>query len=455
MEARTGVRNAVTIGVAGEGVVGTSSLRQGDGCIASGDSAHAEGYQTTASKNNAHAEGEQTHADGNASHAEGISTTATGIGSHAEGYGNEVSADGAHAEGVTTIASGTGAHSEGRGTVASGMYAHAEGNGNFATENASHSEGVMSKADGIASHAEGIGLNGLGDMMLATADQMEQAGGDPAVIAQLRELGNLFNASQTSAGGDFSHAEGFMAGTGNIGSHAQGFRASDNGKPFSFVWQGYGDTNSLPTHAEIADLMNNPGSPGGQSALMKIAAILQSTTPYESKGPGTFCINPVPVSPGETDPKSGFYIGDESLKSIIDSKVDLSVFQPTIEAIPGTIHYIYNSSGTDALDDKGGLHEGINEVPYAHFALESMPSRNYSDTSRYAVGDIVGRNGNAYRCISAIPSYETWTPAHWSRIPVLANAVKPLSGQTCTLSSTEELANAVKQIFEALGGIVN
>jgi len=70
----------------------------------------------------------------------------------------------------------------------------------------------------------------------------------------------------------------------------------------------------------------------------------------------------------------------------------------------------------------------------------------------------VGRNGDAYRCISAITSEEAWTPSHWNKIPVLASlesATKPLSGQTCTLSSTEELAKAVKQIFEALGGTAN
>ena len=61
----------------------------------------------------------------------------------------------------------------------------------------------------------------------------------------------------------------------------------------------------------------------------------------------------------------------------------------------------------------------INSTPYAHFALESIPEREYTNEV-YSVGDLVSYSNKAYRCTSAIASAEAWNPAHWTEIPVLA-----------------------------------
>ena len=62
---------------------------------------------------------------------------------------------------------------------------------------------------------------------------------------------------------------------------------------------------------------------------------------------------------------------------------------------------------------------------YAHLAVESVPTRTIAASTAYAVGDILGDSGKAYRCISAYtsavtpvaPSSDT---THWEEIPVLA-----------------------------------
>ena len=122
---------------------------------AGGNSSHAEGYSTTASGFYAHAEGNQTTASGNASHAEGYNTTASGDYAHAEGHSTTASGDYAHAEGYSTIASGRYAHAEGSQTNASGEYAHAEGVSTTAGNDYAHAEGYGTTANGGSSHAEG------------------------------------------------------------------------------------------------------------------------------------------------------------------------------------------------------------------------------------------------------------------------------------------------------------
>ena len=70
---------------------------------ASGESSHAEGYQTTASGNCSHAEGLQTTASGLASHAEGSDTTASGNCSHAEGNWTTAGGKSQHVQGEFNI----------------------------------------------------------------------------------------------------------------------------------------------------------------------------------------------------------------------------------------------------------------------------------------------------------------------------------------------------------------
>lgn len=74
----------------------------------------------------------------------------------------------------------------------------------------------------------------------------------------------------------------------------------------------------------------------------------------------------------------------------------------------------------------------LKSTPYAHLALESVPDREYSNTSTYAVGDLVkyGNPAKAYRCNTAITTAENWTAAHWTEIPVLAQKQDALTFDT-------------------------
>lgn len=93
-------------------------LIAGEGCVATGTFAIAEGYNTTAS--------------GDYSHAEGWGTTATREGSHAEGHNTIAEALYAHAEGLGTTAQGACSHAEGS-YITSLSYQHAQGHYNNTT----------------------------------------------------------------------------------------------------------------------------------------------------------------------------------------------------------------------------------------------------------------------------------------------------------------------------------
>ena len=64
--------------------------------------------------------------------------------------------------------------------------------------------------------------------------------------------------------------------------------------------------------------------------------------------------------------------------------------------------------------------------PYAYFALESVPDREYSTTATYVIGDLVKYRATtsdpykAYRCNTTISTAENWTSAHWTEICVLS-----------------------------------
>lgn len=119
----------VTVGSRKSGYgVGAYSQVFGGQCIASGDSAHAEGNNTSASGICSHSEGNQTSAAGDYSHAEGQLSSAYGAYGHAEGYYTRAGNYG-HSEGYRTIAVG-GAHVEGLFAQAGSRYQHAQGIGN-------------------------------------------------------------------------------------------------------------------------------------------------------------------------------------------------------------------------------------------------------------------------------------------------------------------------------------
>lgn len=120
-----------TFGSEGIGDVGRYSLREGENCIASGNTSHAEGETTMASGANSHSEGYKTQAMDFAAHAEGRETGATEPYSHAEGYEANAMAYGAHAEGRGTVALSSYQHVEGKYNAwdEDGRFAHIIGNG--------------------------------------------------------------------------------------------------------------------------------------------------------------------------------------------------------------------------------------------------------------------------------------------------------------------------------------
>lgn len=77
-----------TVGSDGVGDIGTYSYREGENCIASGDTSHAEGESTEASGANAHAQNYRTLASGRNSHASGTFTIAQGYSQTAIGRYN-------------------------------------------------------------------------------------------------------------------------------------------------------------------------------------------------------------------------------------------------------------------------------------------------------------------------------------------------------------------------------
>ena len=158
--------------------------------IATGITAHAEGYKTKASGNFAHAQGYSTEATGRAAHAEGTDTIAQGKNAHAEGFETQALEDESHAEGYQTIAKNKYTHAEGYksfagydntytyedGDTIRGDYAHAEGEGTKAINYSAHAEGQFTLAAGTASHAGGKNSKATGRYSFAHGDQSIASG---------------------------------------------------------------------------------------------------------------------------------------------------------------------------------------------------------------------------------------------------------------------------------------
>ena len=98
--------------------IGAYSLIEGEGCVASKYTAHAEGAGCRALEQQAH--------------AEGVTTTAADIGAHAEGWSSEANGMASHAEGLGCIAEGVESHAQNSYTIAGSDYQTALGKYNIA-----------------------------------------------------------------------------------------------------------------------------------------------------------------------------------------------------------------------------------------------------------------------------------------------------------------------------------
>lgn len=81
------------------------------------------------------------------------------------------------------------------------------------------------------------------------------------------------------------------------------------------------------------------------------------------------------------------------------------------------------SDDADAIEDASGL----------NFAEE------YDDTATYTVNDYCVHEGLLYKCITAISTAESWTPAHWSRVYV-TDEIGSGGGGSSTLAGLSDVA---------------
>ena len=396
-----------------------ASHAEGYYTLASGKYSHAEGVSTSAlgqishaegSKTNAgeysHAEGHQTIASATQAHAEGAYTSATGNQAHAENYYTLASGKGAHAEGYQTSATGNYSHAEGEGTYAFGSRSHTEGVQTSAIGNYSHAEGQYTSAQSISAlncynvlstgiiTSTSLKINvplsdfnyNIGDIITITANGNEYfncskilskksiASQPKACLISVDQLpinstnatfkvycgtkpevgiatvytnatshaeGHRSTASEmfahaegvgTTAAGKYSHVEGFASQTTGAGSHAEGFQTSANGV-FSHATGIYSNAND-----DYSWCWNG-----------------LSSTPYASKGEGTFCINPL-------SGLSGFYIGEQNLEEIISARAG-GLVQNTIKDALTDLGITKNTLSSDI--DVGQVYQFITKLATA------------------------------------------------------------------------------------------
>ncbi len=207
---------------------GDYSSAMGIGSTAWGMGSHAQGLWTTSTVVGAHAEGKWTQAGNDSgtggwyAHAEGRLTKATGDYSHAEGDRTIASGEASHAEGNDTVASGITAHAEGYYTTAAGFGAHAEGGNTEALGDFSHAQGKFTRAVGDYSHAQGMGFSELGLMSEAWGEASHVEG--ISTYTSVDAIAAHAEGSGTAAFGIAAHAEGGETVAAGYYSHAQGFR---------------------------------------------------------------------------------------------------------------------------------------------------------------------------------------------------------------------------------------
>lgn len=87
-------------------------------------------------------------------------------------------------------------------------------------------------------------------------------------------------------------------------------------------------------------------------------------------------------------------------------------------------------------------------------ALYNMANRSicpyYSTSATYAVGDMVRYGDYIYECITAIPTAEAWTAAHWKAAPTLQEQITSLEGNDIVGMSVSTLKAAESKYLVGL-----
>lgn len=77
-------------------------------------------------------------------------------------------------------------------------------------------------------------------------------------------------------------------------------------------------------------------------------------------------------------------------------------------------------SGDIAGNLQNAINATNNNISNIRTAL-GLNTNTYSNTSTYAVGDLVIYNNILYECTTAITSSETWNQEHWTLVPIIVN----------------------------------
>ena len=197
-------------------------------------------------------------------------------GTHIEGCKTRAIQRCTHAEGRRTLADGRYSHAEGSDCKAIGTFSHAEGSGNIVYCEYSHAEGLNNVISGFAVAAHVEGSNNT-----ATARSTHVEGEYNVVNGCAAHVGGKC----CTADGDTSFAHGRYCYADGCYSIALGNNTTAAGNK-SFVWSGSSVDNADKTTSYM----------------------------YGKKIDGCFAVNP-------KDGADGFYIGEKTLKQIIDEAV--------------------------------------------------------------------------------------------------------------------------------------
>lgn len=211
-------------------------------------------YDTT---NSAFAEGDRDIVKDGTTY---LKSTATGIMSHAEGSDTSASGDYSHAEGYKTIASGTASHAGGyvkSGSISSsgyGSFVHgytlagsidASGRGavamGYADRDTIIAKGNGAHAEGVNTNALNIGTHAEGYSTTAEGRYSHAEGINTDALANGAHAEGRF----TKVKGDYSHAEGNSTYASGNHSHAEGNQTKATGT--NSHAEGQGNTGALGT----------------------------------------------------------------------------------------------------------------------------------------------------------------------------------------------------------------
>jgi hypothetical protein len=223
---------------------------EGFSCKAYGKSSHAEGEKAEAAGRCTHAEGNNTYASGSCSHAEGVSSRAIGSHSHAEGNNTATWGANSHAEGLETWAYGDSAHAEGSYTIACGTNAHAEGFSERTNvfiagaagattytvsqmpENIRQGDIIRYLSGETCARITGYNKTALSINVSNTLDDSRALATAAAIIYSGAACGDYSHSEGncTIASGDYSHSEGKQTIASGDSSHAEGSAAKASGR---------------------------------------------------------------------------------------------------------------------------------------------------------------------------------------------------------------------------------